>query len=161
MNQPNKDPLEVLVYWHRLSTPARPATPPEPRHKYLTPNAVSNGANTLAGHNVNRAAKPKGKAISMNSTNASGSQNPPDSLLLLPEWSSSSSVVSADFDLHHTRVVSMTSPVDQGGDSTACLIPLSIKPQAMLNKHRMMKELWSPTDDDKSQKCKAQFEVDY
>jgi len=30
----------------------------------------------------------------------------------------------------------------------------------MLNTHRMMKPLWSPTHDDKAQKGKAQFEVD-
>jgi len=70
-NQPNEDLLDVLVYSHRPSTPARPATPQELRHRYLTPNAVSNWANTLAGCNVNPAAPPKGKAIPMNSTKAS------------------------------------------------------------------------------------------
>jgi len=54
----------------------------------------------------------------------------------------------------------MTSPVDQGGDSTGRRIRLSIKPQGMLNTHRMMKQLWSPTHDDKAQKRKAQFDVD-
>lgn len=159
-NQPNEDPLDVLVYCHRPSTPARPATPPEPRHRYLAPNAVSNWANALAGRNVNPAAQPKGKAIPMNSTKASGSQNPQDSPLFLPGWSSSSSDVSDDFDSHRSRVVSMTSPVDQGGDSTGRRIPLSIKPQGMLNTHRIMKQLWSPTHDDKARKRKAQFDVD-
>jgi len=41
-NQPNEDPLDVLFDCHRPSTPARPATPPELRHRYLAPNAVSN-----------------------------------------------------------------------------------------------------------------------
>jgi len=59
-NQPNADPLDVLVYCHRPSTPARPATPPEPRHRYLAPNAVSNWAIALAGRNVNLTAQPKG-----------------------------------------------------------------------------------------------------
>jgi len=54
----------------------------------------------------------------------------------------------------------MTSPVDQGGDSTGRRIPLSIKPQGMLNRHRIMKQLWSPTHDDKARKCKAQFDID-
>ena len=53
----------------------------------------------------------------------------------------------------------MTSPVDQGRDSTGRRIPVSIKPQGMLNTHHMMKQLWSPTHDDKAQKCKAQFVV--
>ena len=75
-NQPNEDPLHVLVYCHRPSTPARPATPPEPRHRYLAPNAVSNWANALARGNVNPAAQPKGKAIPIKSTKASGSRNP-------------------------------------------------------------------------------------
>jgi hypothetical protein len=141
-NQPNEDPLDVLVYCHRPSTPARPATPPEPRHRYLAPNAVSNWANALAGRNVNPAAQPKGKAIPMNSTKASGSQNPQDSPLFLPGWSSSSSDVSDDFD------------------STGRRIPLSIKPQGMLNTHRIMKQLWSPTHDDKARERKAQFDVD-
>jgi len=123
-NQPNEDPLDVLVYCHRPSTPARPATPPEPSHRYLAPNAVSHWANALAGCNVNPAAQPKGKAIPMNSTNASGSQNPQDSPLFLPRWSSSSSDVSDDFDSHRSRVVSMTSPVDQRGDATGRRIPL-------------------------------------
>jgi len=159
-NQPNEDPLDVLVYCHRPSTSARPATPPEPRHRYLAPNAVSNWAKALAGRNVNPAAQPKGKAIPMNSTKASGSQNPQDSPLFLPGWSSSSSDVSDDFDSHRSRVVSMTSPVDQGGNSTGRRIPLSIKPQGMLNTHRIMKQLWSPTHDDKARKRKAQFDVD-
>jgi len=159
-NQPKEDPLDVLVYCHRPSTAARPATPPEPRHRYLAPNAVSNWANALAGRNVNPAAQPNGKAIPMNSTKASGSQNPQDSHLFLPGLSSSSSDVSDDFDSHRSRVVSMTSPVDQGGESTGLRIPLSIKPQGMLNTHRIMKQLWSPTHDDKGRKRKAQFEVD-
>jgi len=75
-NQPNEDPLDVLVYSHRPSTPARPATPPEPRHRYLAPNAVSNWANALAGSNVSPEAQPKGKAIPMNSTKASGITKP-------------------------------------------------------------------------------------
>jgi len=54
----------------------------------------------------------------------------------------------------------MTSPVDQCGDSTGRRIPLSIKPQGMLNTHRIMKQLWSPTYDDKARKRKAQFDVD-
>jgi len=54
----------------------------------------------------------------------------------------------------------MTSPVDQGGDSTGPRIPLSIKPQGMLNTPRIMKQLWSPTHDDKARKCNAQFDVD-
>jgi len=159
-NQPNEDPLDVLVYCHRPSTPARPATPPEPRHRYRAPNAVSNWANALAGGNVNPAAQPKGKAIPMNSTKASGSQNPQDSPLYLPGWSSSSSDVADDFDSHRSRVVSITSPVDQSGDFTGRRIPLSIKPQGMLNIQRIMKQLWSPTDDDKARKRKAQFDVD-
>jgi len=54
----------------------------------------------------------------------------------------------------------MTSPVDQGGDSTGHRIPLSIKPQVMLNTHRIRKQLWSPTHDHKARKRKAQFDVD-
>jgi len=54
----------------------------------------------------------------------------------------------------------MTSPVDQGGDSTGRRIPLSINSQGMLNTHRIMKQLWSPTNDDKARKRKAQFDVD-
>jgi len=155
LNQPNENPLDVLVYCHRPSTPARPATPPEPRHRYLAPNAVSNWANALAGHNVNPDAQLKGKAIPMNSTEACGSQNPQDCPLLLTGWSSSSSDVSDDFDSHRWRVVSMTSPVDQGGDSTGRRRPLSIKPQGMRNTHRIMKQLWSATHDDKVPKRKA------
>jgi len=83
-NQPNEDPLDVLVYCQRPSTPARLATPREPRQRYLAPKTVSNWANALGGRNVNPAAQPKGKAIPMNSTKASGSQNPQDSLLFLP-----------------------------------------------------------------------------
>jgi len=158
-NQPNEDPLDVLVYCHRPSTPARPATPPEPRHRYLAPNAVSNWANALAGRNVNPAAQPQGKAIPMNSTKASESQNPQDSPLFLPGWSNSSSDVSDDFDSHRSRVVSMTSPVHQGCDSTGRRIPLSIKRQGMQNTHLIMKQLWSPTHDDKARKRKAQFDV--
>jgi len=111
-NQPNEDPLDVLVSCHRPSTPARPATPPELRHRYLAPNAVSDWANALARRNVNPGAEPKGKAIAMNSTKASGSQNLQDSPLFVPGWSSSSSDVSDDFDSHPSRVVSSTSPVD-------------------------------------------------
>jgi len=83
-NQPNMNPLDVLVYCPGPSTPARPAVPLGPRHRYLVPNAVSNWANPLAGCNVNPEAQPKGKAIPMNSTKASGSQNPQDSPLFLP-----------------------------------------------------------------------------
>jgi len=54
----------------------------------------------------------------------------------------------------------MTSPVDQGGDSTGSRIPLSIKLQGMLNTHRIMKQLWSPRHDDKARKRKALFDVD-
>jgi len=54
----------------------------------------------------------------------------------------------------------MTSPVDQGGDSTGRRIPLSIKLQGMLNTHYIMKQLWSPMHDDKARKHKAQFDVD-
>jgi len=54
----------------------------------------------------------------------------------------------------------MTSPVHQGGNSKGRLIPRSIKPQGMLNTHRIMQQLWSPTHDDKARKRKAQFEVD-
>jgi len=159
-NQPNEDQLDLLVYCHRPSTPAKPATPLEPRHRSLAPNAVSNWANALAGRNVNPEAHPKGKAIAMNSTKASGSQNPQDSPLFLPGWSGSSSDVSDDFDSHHSRVVSMTSPVDQGGNSTGRRIPRLIKPQGMLNTHRIMQQLWSPTHDHKAPKRKAQFDVD-
>jgi len=53
----------------------------------------------------------------------------------------------------------MTSLVDQGSDSTGYRIPLSIKPQGMLNTHRIMKQLWSPTHDDKARKRKAQLDV--
>ena len=140
--------------------PARLATPPEPRHRYLTPYAVCNWANALARRNVNLAAQPKGKAIPMNSTKASGSQNPQESPLSLPGWSSSSSHVSDHFGSHRSRVVSMTSPVDQGGDSTGRRIPLSIRPLGMLNTHRIMQLLSSPTHDDKAQKRNAQFDVD-
>ena len=108
----------MLVYCHRPSMPARQAKPPEPRHRYLAPNQVSNWANALAGHNFNQAAQPKGKAISINGTKASGSRNPQDSTIFLPGWSSSSSDVSDDFDSSCSRVVSRTSPVDKGGNST-------------------------------------------
>jgi len=54
----------------------------------------------------------------------------------------------------------MTSPVDQGGNFTGCRIPLSIKPQGMLNTHCIIKQLWSPTHDDKARKCQAQLDVD-
>ena len=160
LNQPNENPLDVLVYCYHRSTPARPTTPPEPRHIYLAPNAVSNWANALAGHNVNPAAQPKGKAIPMNGTKASRSQNPQESPLFLLGGSSLSSDVSDNFDSHHSRVVSMTSPDHQGGDATGGQIPLSIKLQGMLNTHRIMKQLWSLTHDDKAQKRKAQFDVD-
>jgi len=83
-NQPNEDPLDMLVYCHRPSTPARPATPPEPIHRYLAPNAVSDWANALARRNVILEAQPKRKAIPMNTTTASGSQNPQDFPLFLP-----------------------------------------------------------------------------
>jgi len=96
----------------------------------------------------------------MNSTEASGSQNPQDSPLFVPGWSSPSSDVSDNFDSHRSRVVSITSPIDQGGDSSGRPIPLSIKPQGMLNTHRIMKQLWSPTYDDKARKRMAQFDVD-
>jgi len=121
---------------------------------------VSNLANILVKRNVNQAAQPKGKDIPMNGTKVSGSPNPQDSPLFLPGWPSSLSDVSEDFDLHRSRVVSMTSPVDPGGDSTGHWIPLSIKPLGMLNTHRIMKQLWSPTHDDKARKCKAQFDID-
>jgi len=159
-NQPNEDPLDVLVYCHRPSRPARPATPPEPSHRYLAPNAVSNWANALGGRNVNAAGQPKNEAIPLNSTKASRSQNPPASPLFLLGWSSSSSDVSDNFDSHRSRVVGMTSPVDQGGDSTGRQTPLSIKPQGMWSTHRIMQHLWSPTHDDMGQKRKAQFDVD-
>ena len=115
----------MLVYCHHPSTPARPATPPEPRHRYLAANAVSNWANTLAGCDVNPAAQPKAKAIPRISTKASRSQNPQDSAVFLPGWSSSRSDLSDDFDSHRSRVVCMTSAVDQGGNSTGGRIPLS------------------------------------
>ena len=130
--------LMRTVYCHRPLTPARPATPPELRHRYLPPNAASNWANALAGRNVNPEAQPNGKAIPMNSTKASGSQNRQDSPLFLLGWSSSSLDFSEDFDSHRSSVVSMTSPVDQGGNSPGRRIPLSIKPQGMLNTHRIM-----------------------
>jgi len=53
----------------------------------------------------------------------------------------------------------MTSPVDKGGNSTGCRIPLSIKPQRILNIHHIMKQLWSPTHDHKARMCKAQFDL--
>jgi len=96
----------------------------------------------------------------MNSTKASGAHNPQDSPLFLPGWSRSSSDLSDDFDSHRSMVVSMTSPVNQGGDSTGSRIPLSIKAQGMMNTHRIMKQLWSPTKDYKAWKPKAQFDVD-
>jgi len=159
-NQPNEDPLDVLVYCHRPSTPARPAIPPEPRHRYLAPNGFSNGANALAGGNVNPAAQPKAKAIPMNSTKASESQNPQDSHDFLLGCSSSSSDVSDNFYSHRSRVVSMRSPDDQGSDSKGRRIPLSIKPQVMLNTHRIMKQLSIPTHDHKARKRRAQFDID-
>jgi len=125
-NKPSEDQLDMLVYCHRPSTPARLTIPPEPRHRYLPVNTASNWANTLAGRNVNPAAQPKGNAIPINGTKASGSQNPQDSCLFLAPWSSSSSDVSDDFDSHRSRVISMTSPVDKPGDSTGRRIPLSI-----------------------------------
>jgi len=117
-NQPNEAPFAVLVYCHRPSTPATAATPPEPRHQYLAPNAVSDWANALAGRNVNLAAQPKGKAIPLTGPKACGPHNPQDCPPFLPRWSSSSSDVSDDFDSHRSRVVSITSPVDQLGHST-------------------------------------------
>jgi len=150
----------MLVYCHRPSTPGRPAIPPEPRDRYLASNAVPNRANTLARRKINPEAQPKGKPIPINGTKTSGSQNPQDSPLSLEGWSSSSSDVSDDFDSHSSRLVTMTSPVDQGGNSTGRRIALLIKPQGMLNTYRIMKKLWSPKHDDKAQKCKAQFDVD-
>jgi len=88
----------------------------------------------------------------MNDTNVSGSQNKQDCPLVLPGWSSPSSDVSDDFDLHCSRVVSKTSSIDQGGDSTGLRMPLSIKPQGMLNTHVMMQQLWRPTHYDKALK---------
>jgi len=96
----------------------------------------------------------------MNGTKASGSKTLQDSPFFVPGWSSTSSDVSDDFDSQGSRVVSMTSPVHQGADSSGCRIPLSIKQQGMLNTHRIMKQLWSPTYDDEARKRKAQFEVD-
>jgi len=49
----------------------------------------------------------------------------------------------------------MTSPVDEGGDSTGRRIPLSIKQQGMLKIPHIMKQLWSPTHDNKARKRKA------
>jgi len=154
-NKPNEDTLDVLVDCHRPSTPARPVIPLELRHRYIAPNTPSNSANALAGRNVNPAAQAKGKAIAMNGTKVCGSQNPQDSPLFLVGCLSSSSDVSNDFDWHRGRVVSMTSPVNQGGDSTGLGIPLSIKQQGMLNTYRIMKQIWSPTHDDKAQKRKV------
>ena len=77
----------------------------------------------------------------MNSTKASGLRNAQDPPLFLPGWSSSSSDILDDLDLRLGRTVSMRSPVDQGGDSPQYRIPLSIKPQAMLNTHRSIEQL--------------------
>jgi len=41
-NEANEDPLDMLVNCHRPSNLARPATPLVLRHRYLTPNTVSN-----------------------------------------------------------------------------------------------------------------------
>ena len=96
----------------------------------------------------------------MSGTKASGSRDAQDSPLFLPGWSSSSSDVSDDLDSRLGRTVSMTSPVDQGGDSPRRRIPLSIKPQAMLNTHRSIEQLWSPMHDDKVLKRRALFDVE-
>jgi len=159
LNQPNEDRLDVLNYCHCPSTPERPATLPELRHRYIAPNTVSNWANCLANHNVNPAGQPKEKLIPMNGTKASGSQTPQHSPLFLPGWSSSLSDISDDFDSNCSRIVSMTSHVDQGGESTECRIPFSIRLQGMLNTYRIMKQLSSPIYDYKARKRKAQFDV--
>jgi len=54
----------------------------------------------------------------------------------------------------------MASPVDQGGDSTGPRIPLSIELQGMRNMDDIIKQIWSPTYDDKARKRKVQFDVD-
>jgi len=54
----------------------------------------------------------------------------------------------------------MTSPVDQSCNSTGRRIPLSIKPEIMLNTHCIMKLLWSPTLADQGRNRKVQFDID-
>jgi len=54
----------------------------------------------------------------------------------------------------------MRSPVDEGANSTRRLKPLSMKPQGMLNTYRIMKQLWTPTHDDKARKREGHFDVD-
>ena len=124
-----------------LMRTARPATPLELRHRYLAPNSISNWANARARHNVHQAAQLKAKVIPMHSAKTSGSWNPQGSPLLLPGWSISSSDVSDNCNSHHSRIVSVTSPVEEGSDSTGGWIPLSIKLQRMLNTHHIIKQL--------------------
>jgi len=85
LNQPNKDPLVILIYSHRPATQTRPPIPPEPRHQSLAPDAVSNWANAAAGRNVNRRRQPNTKANPTSGTKASGSQNLQDPPLSLRE----------------------------------------------------------------------------
>jgi len=88
-NQHNEDPLDVLVYCDRPGTQTRPATPPEPRHRYLAPVIVCNWANTAAGLIINRGCQLNTKPIPTRGTKASGSQNQQVSHLSLREWSRS------------------------------------------------------------------------
>jgi len=85
-NQANEDPLDVLVNCHHPATQRRPPTPPEPRHRYQAPDAVSNWSNAAAGHNVNPGCQQNTKANPMSRTKASESQNPQDSPLSLRGW---------------------------------------------------------------------------
>ena len=56
---------------------------------------------------------------------------------------------------------SMTSPIDEGGGSPRCHMPLVIQPKAMINAHWQLQHIWSRMhDSDKVRRCQTQFDVD-
>ena len=121
-----KDPLDLLVYCHRVPGNNRPVTPPLRRHNYLAENAVANWARD--------AGAPRGGAPQPGTRAEAGeqqAQETPD-----PSFSTSfgaPSDVSGAMEGGDGSVSQLPSPSGDRSESPTNRIPLSVKSLSLLN----------------------------
>ena len=125
-----EDPLDLLVYCHRVPGNNRPVTPPLQRHNYLAESAVANWARDAGG--------PRGGAPQTGTRAEAGeqqAQETPD-----PSFSISfgaPSDVSGAMEGGDGSVSQLPSPSGDRSESPTNRIPLGVKSLSLLNMQQL------------------------
>ena len=160
-NTVGKDPLDLLVYYHRDRNDEQPPTPPMRRHAYLTENSVVRWGRDPAartGEMHFRAPQPNSRANQGQANEASEQQEEDGSHTSRATLSGSSSDILETGDGREEGVGILPCMVGDQDKPSANRIPFAIKSSTRMNRQQPLDLACRPALGNKEHKRKAQFD---